>query len=393
MGGGLTMPRKNSRAANGTGTIRERSDGRWECRVTLGRDPGTGKQKRKSFYAPTQAELVKLMKQVQADLDNGNYVEPSKLTVAAWMDIWLAEYLGGVKESTQASYQGHTKNHIKPNLGAVLLQKLTPHAVQKFYNLLTKAGKSGKTVRNIHGVLHQALDEAVKQDYIKKNPAAKPTLPRIIKPDIKIMDDNIVATFLKAINGHKFEAIFFIDLFSGLRQAEMLGLCWECIDLKAGTILIDRQLVKSKLDGRYFIDTTKHDRIRKIKPADIVMDKLRVRKAQQAADQLRAGAAWSNEWGLVFTDELGGHLVHQTVSKNYKSIVVSIGAPDLKFHSLRHSYAVISLMSGDDPKTVQENLGHHAAAFTLDVYGHVTEKMKENSAQRMQEYIKSISKA
>ena len=388
------MPkRKNSRAANGTGNIRERTDGRWECRVTIGKNPATGKPLRKSFYAPTQGDLVKLMKQVQADIDNGTYIEPSKLTVGAWMDIWLAEYLGGVKESTQASYKGHSKNHIKPNLGAVLLQKLTPHAVQKFYNGLSRVGKSAKTVKNIHGVLHQALDEAVKQDYIRKNPAANPTLPRVVKPDIKVMNDDIVAAFLKSIEGHQFEAIFFVDLFSGLRQAEILGLCWNCIDFKAGTILIDKQLVKSKLDGRYYLDTTKHDKIRKIKPAPVVMDKLRARKAQQAAAQLRAGAAWSNEWGLVFTDELGGHLVHHTVRTNYKRIVTALGAPDLTFHGLRHSYAVISLMSGDDAKTVQENLGHHTAAFTLDTYGHATEKMKDESANRMEQYIKNIEKA
>ena len=387
------MPkRKNSRAANGTGTMRERPDGRWECRVTLGKNPATGKPLRKSFYAPTQGELVKLMKQIQAELDAGTFIEPSKLSVGVWMDIWLAEYLGGVKESTQASYKGHANNHIKPNIGAVLLQQLTPHVVQKFYNTLSRGGKSAKTVKNIHGVLHQALDEAVKQDYIRRNPAANATLPRIIKPDIKVMSDDIVAAFLSSIEGHQFEAIYFVDLFSGLRQAEILGLCWNCVDFKAGTILVDKQLVKSKLDGRYYLDTTKHDKIRKIKPPPVVMDKLHERKAKQAADQLCAGSAWSNEWGLVFTNELGGHLVHHTVRTNFKRIVAGLGVPELTFHGLRHSYAVISLMSGDDAKTVQENLGHHTAAFTLDTYGHTTEKMKEASANRKEQYIKSIGK-
>lgn len=162
------------------------------------------------------------------------------------------------------------------------------------------------------------------------------------------------------------------------------------MDFKAGTILIDKQLVKSKLDGRYYLDTTKHDKIRKIKPAPIVMVKLKERKAKQAADQLRVGAAWGNEWGLVFTNEIGGHLVHHTVRTNYKRIVAVLGVPDLTFHGLRHSYAVISLMSGDDVKTVQSNLGHHTAAFTLNTYGHTTEKMKEESANRMEQYIKNI---
>lgn len=381
------------RKAQGEGTIRQRKDGRWECRVTVGRNPGTGKQVRKSFYAPTQKELVALMKQVQADLDNGTFIEPSKLTVGQWMDIWTAEYLGGVKESTQASYKGHAKNHIKPCLGAELLQKLTPHVVQKFYNGLTAAGKSAKTVKNIHGVLHGAMEQAIKLGYIRVNPTAACTLPRIVKPDIKVMNDDIVTAFLTAIQGHRFEAILFVDLFSGMRQAEILGLPWENVNFKKGTIFIDQQLVKSKLDGRYYIDTAKHDKVRMIKPAPVVMEKLKLRKSQQAADQLRAGAAWSNEWGLVFTNALGKHLVHHTVRKNYKRIVAAMGFPDLRFHDLRHSYAVISLMSGDDVKTVQENLGHHTAAFTLDTYAHATDKMKEESSNRMEQYIKGIQKA
>ena len=93
---------------------------------------------------------------------------------------------------------------------------------------------------------------------------------------------------------------------------------------------------------------------------------------------------------LVFTNELGGNLIPQTVVRHFKEIVTSIGRPDARFHDLRHSYAVASLRSGDDIKTVQGNLGHATAAFTLDVYGHVTKQMQEASAVRMEAYIKGI---
>ena len=82
---------------------------------------------------------------------------------------------------------------------------------------------------------------------------------------------------------------------------------------------------------------------------------------------------------------------HSTVYKYFKKIVKKLGLDHIRFHDLRHSYAVISLGSGDDVKTVQENLGHHTAAFTLDVYGGVTENMKKKSAQRMDNFIRSIS--
>lgn len=87
---------------------------------------------------------------------------------------------------------------------------------------------------------------------------------------------------------------------------------------------------------------------------------------------------------LVFTNEIGGHLSDQTVYKHFKKIMASIGLPETRLHDLRHTYAVMSLQAGDDVKTVQEHLGHYTAAFTLDVYGHVTERMQKESARKMQ---------
>ena len=95
---------------------------------------------------------------------------------------------------------------------------------------------------------------------------------------------------------------------------------------------------------------------------------------------------------LVFTNNAGGNLVPQTVSRKYKEIVTSIGRPDARFHDLRHSYAVAAIRSGDDIKTVQANLGHATAQFTLDVYGHVTQKMKQDSANRMQQFYDQLTK-
>lgn len=95
--------------------------------------------------------------------------------------------------------------------------------------------------------------------------------------------------------------------------------------------------------------------------------------------------------GLFLTDELGGHLTKPTAYRDFKAVVTSIGRPDARFHALRHSYAMAAIRSGDDIKTVQSNLGHATAAFTLDVYGHVTTQMKRDSAARMEAYIKNVS--
>jgi integrase len=383
------MPKRN---AQGAGSIRQRPDGKWEARFTVGRDPGTGKQKQRSIYADTQKEVLAKLKQIQADLENGVYCEPSKLTVGAWLDTWLKEYKAGIKPYTRAAYEAHIKNQIKPELGFIPLQKLQAHHVQAFYNELQKT-LSPKSIKNLHGVLHGALDQAVRLGYVKANPTELCSLPRVVKKEMQVLTDETVTNFLTAISGHRFEAIFFVDLFTGLRQGEILGLTWDCVNFKTGAINVCKQLVKEKkAGGTYSLDTTKNDRARVITPATVVMEKLKERKAQQAADQLRAGPAWDNPWKLVFTNELGGLIPHFCARDAYKVIVSKMGMPNLRFHDMRHSYAVISLMSGDDVKTVQENLGHHTAAFTLDTYAHATERMKQESARRMDEYIKSVAK-
>lgn len=117
---------------------------------------------------------------------------------------------------------------------------------------------------------------------------------------------------------------------------------------------------------------------------------LKQRKLAQLEDRVRAGAMWHNS-NLVFTDEIGRHITKPTLYRAFKKVAASIGRPDARFHDLRHSYAVAAIRSGDDIKTVQGNLGHATAAFTLDVYGHVTNQMKQESAARMEAFIKSVS--
>ena len=117
---------------------------------------------------------------------------------------------------------------------------------------------------------------------------------------------------------------------------------------------------------------------------------LKRHKAHQNEERLQAGSLWENS-SFVFTDEVGHHLSPNTVYHNYKRVVESIGLPNARFHDLRHSYAVAAIQAGDDIKTVQGNLGHATAAFTLDVYAHVTDEMKKASADRMEKYIKDVS--
>ena len=204
------MPKR--KAANGQGTIRQRKDGTWEGRLSIGRDPGTGKLKQKSFYGKTQAEVRKSMTAFSADLDKGIYTEPSKLTVAQWLDIWQKEYMGGVKNRTADRYESAIRIHIKPALGAVKLEKLTAPMIQSMYNQKHrerqadpkgKKGLSPKSIKNVHGVLHESLQRAVKLGYIRVNPCDGCELPRIDKHEIKPLTDAETGAFLQAISGQR----------------------------------------------------------------------------------------------------------------------------------------------------------------------------------------------
>jgi len=387
------MPkRKATRNAQGAGSIRQRKDGKWEARYTVGRNPGTGKQIQKSVYGDTEQEVRKKLTQATAAIDAGTYMEPSKMTVKAWLDIWLVEYVEGVvKISTLYSYQMQCRNHIKPALGAVKLSSLNAHTIQSLYNKLHREkGLSAKTVKNIHGILHKALKQAVLLGYIKVNPTDACVLPRVVKQEIKPLDEVGIAKFLKAIKGHNYEALYLVTLFTGMRQGEALGLTWDSIDFKNKTILIYQQLQRDKQKGGgCYYAPLKNDKSRLISPPPFILEALREHRRRQLELRLRAGELWDNS-NLVFTNEIGEHLVHQTVHRNFKVIVAALGFPAARFHDLRHTYAVAALQAGDDVKTVQDNLGHHTAAFTLDVYGHVTEKMKQDSADRMQRFYEGV---
>ncbi len=393
------MARKSTRAAQGGGTIRQRPDGRWEARFTVGRDPGTGKQIQRSVYGSTQKEVRQKLAQAVAALDNGDYFEPAKMTLARWVEIWLEEYTGDKKYLTVKHYKAQCRAHIVPSLGAVKLSELTTPQIQAFYNHLQREGLASKSVRNIHGILTKCLSTAVQVGYLRNNPASAVTLPKVVKKDIQPLTDEQVRDFLRVSAADEYEILLKVILFTGLRESEAIGLTWDCIDFKAGTVTICKQLQKRPLsDGGFTFAPLKNDKTRIIKPAASVIALLSRRWKEQTEQRLRAGEAWQG-WqsaeeqkaALVFTTLTGTNLSPQTVYNHYKKLSAQIGAPDSRVHDLRHTFAVLSLQNGDSVKTVQGNLGHATAAFTLDVYGHVSEKMKEDSAARMEGYIQGIA--
>ena len=398
--------------ANGEGNIRKRSNGTWEMRITAGVNPETGKMISKSIYGRTQKEVREKLKALEEQKTEQTNLSPAlpqsallestgqkgpsdekEMTLSEWMDICLKNFLVDIDYGTFESYESIIRNHLKPAFGTVPLDQLHTAPIQIYYNKIHKNGLSEKYISNIHGCLHRILEMAVRLEYLKKNPSDACILPKIKKSEVTPLDLPLQKQLFQALKGHPLENLFLVDLFTGMREGELIGLTWECVDFENGIIHVVRQLVVPRRKGhKYTFGPPKNDKSRIIAPAPYVMELLKRQKESQEQQKKSLGDLWNEgEFpGLVFTRKDGSHLTHKIVYDQFRKILKTAGLEYHRVHDLRHTYAVNSLMAGDDIKTLQENLGHHSAAFTLDRYGHVTDTMRRESASKMQTFIAGI---
>lgn len=336
------------------------------------------------------------------------------MTFREWFAIWLKDYCNGLKPLTVKQYQNMGDVHILPSIGAVKLSQLKSPQIQGFINDLSRTGKtvrvkdekgriterkealSAKTVRNIFAIMKKCLSVAIDQGILKYNPCDRVSLPRVVRKEIQPLTEEQVKKFLTVIKGNQYERLFAVILFTGLREAEALGLTWDSFDEKKNMLHVYRQLQKRVGEDMCF-ETLKNGKSRDIPLSPYVIKLLQEQRASQIEKRFAAGDSWQGwkdseemKTALIFTTDEGTHLGVATVCRHYKQLVAQAGAPEARVHDLRHTFACLSLQNGDSPKTVQSNLGHATAGFTLDVYGHVSERMKEESAARMQAFIETV---
>ena len=369
------------RRPQGDGTIRKRSDGRWEARIIIGHK-NDGSPMYKSAFAKTQKSALKQLHQLIDLYRDVDLTEECRMTLGEWLDKWLDEYMiFTIRESTLDSYRAMVKNQVKPFIGGKQIASLTTADMQKFYNKIKKEGRvrehpiHGKTladsmVRGVHMMLHEALDTAVKERLLAKNPTNGTTVPKCNYPEKQILGDNQLETFLEAIKGHEYWCDFFyVEVMTGLRRGEICGLKWQDISFEKNKLQVKRSVSVKKGGGVSIGETKTETGVRCIQMPPSVAELLKSKKQTAIT-----------EW--VFP-----HFLHpeQPISpasayRKLKVILKNAELPLIRFHDLRHTFATHATQGGVDPKTLAGILGHTNASFTLDTYTHVTSDMQKSAS-------------
>ncbi len=378
--------------ANGEGNIRKRKDGRWEGRYTAGYDPKTGKRIIKNVLGKTQAEVKQKLSTAMEACKAVDVVRSDDYTVAEWLRTWFALYAKpNIRPTTARSYQGSIELHIIPRIGCIKLNKLTGRDIQKLYKDLMENGRlrkaqkskqpglSSTTVRGIHMMLHNALDRAVKERLILRNPTEDCIIPKVQKQEMKILHPEDMKAYLEAAEKRGVLPMFYLELVSGIRKGELVALRWEDLDVEHRTISVSKQALGG-LGKELVVNRPKTEN--SIRAISIPQD---------AVDLLVREHEKHPENPYLFPSPLTGGMYHpDSVVNLHKKILKDAGLEHIRFHDLRHTFATMALQNGVDVKTVSNMLGHYDAGFTLRTYTHATRQMQQQAAEKMGNFMKQV---
>jgi integrase len=362
-----------AKRGNGEGSIYKRKeDGKWVGSITL------ENHKRRVFYGKTRKEVQEKLKVAMHEQQQGTLITAPQQTLKSYLEHWLEDvHKPSIRISTYVKYKKLVK-YIVADLGNVPLQKLTPQLVQKLYADKLKQGLDPKMVTNIHGVLHKALDNAVKWNLVARNVCDAVSPPRIPKIEKQVLTKQQAHTLLEHVKKHRLEAILTVALTTGMRRGEMLALRWRDVNIEDSSIQVMRTVDYIPHYG-YVENEPKTARgRRKIMLPSFVVDILKFHRLQQIEERTKVGAAWV-EKDLVFCGLHGDYFNPNYLLRVFKKVLVDAGLPHMRFHDLRHSAATILLSMKVHPKVVQEVLGHSTITMTLDTYSHVLPSMQQDA--------------
>lgn len=389
-----------SKRGHGEGTIYKRADGRWSAQITV-HDPATGRSKRLTLYGRTRAEVNEKLTKMLYERHIGAFVEPNKVTLGEWLDIWLNHYKRmKLRKTTFGSYETMVNTYIKPAIGSIPLKQIQPNTLQSFYAYLLESrrkkgagGLSPRMVHYAHALIHGALKQAVREGLIIRNPADAVELPKMKKRDIEPLTREEISAFLEAIKGDRLFAAFCLALKTGLRRGEILGLRWKDIDFKEKKLHVRQILVEArnpsggKKVALVFQEPKTKKSQRTIPLTDDLIKLLKAHKAKQNEEKLIFGKNYQDH-GLVFCGEDGRPIWPRNFLRRFTALQKKAGIKHRRIHDLRHTFATLLLAEGEELKNVQELLGHEKISTTADIYTKVLEESKRRAVSKLDAIIK-----
>jgi integrase len=369
------------------GSIRERSPSHWAIILDIP-DPKTGKRRRKwhSFEGTkrqAQIECARLISAVQG----GTYLEPSKTTLAQFLDRWLEHMRSQISPKSHARYSELARKNIVPLLGSTILTKLRAEAIDAAYaKALTsgrrdgRGGLSPQTVTHMHRILKQALGQAVKWELLIRNPVDVASPPKASRGKMNTYDLDQTAELIEAMRPTRMLVPTLLAVLCGMRRGEIAALRWKNVDLNTGqlAILESAEQVGSKI--RYKMPKSGKGRTLALS-ANLVED-LRAHRLRQAEELLRVGVILSDDTFVVAQTD-GTPLQPDTLTQDWFRKLANTSLPRIRLHDLRHAHATHMLANGIHPKVASERLGHSKIGITLDLYSHVLPGMEADAAERV----------
>lgn len=377
----------------------------WTYDVEVGRG-ADGKRRHLSRGGfRTRAEAEEELGKVLERERRGGVVADHKRTVGDYLQDWLAGAVD-LRPTTARSYGEHVRLYLVPVLGNVRLADLQKVHVERLYagmrqlgtpdakgaevralvaartpmQRLTMRPLSPATVRRCHATLMSALNTAVRDGRLFRNPAQHVKLPSGKAPRQRYWTPEQVGAFLDGTADERLAPLYDLVANYGLRRGEACGVRWEDVDLDTGRLTVAQQIVQLGHATAVGEPKTK-DGARTLALDAGMVAVLRAHRAAQAADRLAWGPAWVDS-GLVFVREDGAQLHPEIVTRTFQRLAKRLDLPVIRLHDLRHTSASLGLASGETLVEVSRRLGHSGIAITADIYSHVLEKVADASSER-----------
>lgn len=337
---------------------------------------------RRQFLGKTRKEALDKMRQAVREFEEGMPAKPRKITVAAYLEEWLATVRVTKRATTAEDYERKVRLHIVPMLGRLQLSRLAAADLERLQAAKVEAGLV-RSIPRIRQVIHRALAVAVKKRLINRNVADEVEWVTPEAYEGRTLSVEEARRLLRSCLDHPLGAVLIVDLCTGMRKGEVLALHWRDVDLDGGSLLVRYSL--ASVSGRgLVIGPTKTRRSRRPLPIPpLVIEALRRHRVRQAEARMLAGPAW-DDLDLVFANEVGRPLhagnFHRRV---YKPLLVQAGVPNIRFHDLRHSMATLLYSIGADPQTLKGLLGHSKITTTMDVYTHPVSELQRAEVNRL----------